>query len=124
MAETSVARSVRLVLSFAVVALLVTAASGARESRAPQYRAGECSGPSLSAAFTGALLVSDVASYACEDDWAYLWATVGSGAHAVGVTEVLHFDVTRDVWRVSSRLKVCSPRVLPTLIYRQGCFSN
>jgi len=119
-----VARSLRLVLSLVVVALLVGAASAASVTRTTFFAPAQCSGPSLSAALSGSLRVSDVASYGCEDGWAYLWATVGNGEEAVGVTEVLHFSEAVDAWRVSSRLKVCKPGVMPTYIYRQGCFSN
>jgi hypothetical protein len=124
MGQISVARAFRLLLSLVVAALLVAAVSGANEARTSFFASAQCSGPSLSAAFTGALRVTDVASYGCDDDWAYLWATVGNGEEAVGVTEVLHFDEFSGAWQVSSRLKVCKPGVMPNYIYRQGCFSN
>ena len=124
MVELRVVTAVRFLMSLALVALLGVAVSAVGVRRSPVFDAASCSGPSLSAAFTGALRVSDVQSYGCEDDWAYLWATVGRGQVAVGVTEVLHFEVRSNVWRVSSRLKVCMPGVMPTFIYRQGCFSN
>lgn len=83
-----------------------------------------CSVQSLSAAFTGPEFITQVAAYACEDGWAYMWATIGNGAHAIGVTEVLHFDVAEQRWKLSLRATVCSPKVLPHYIYEQGCFSN
>lgn len=117
-------KSLRFLVSLAFVALLVAALSGARETRASEFAPASCSAPALSAAFTGALRISDVASYACIGSWAYLWATVGTGEHAVGVTEVVHLNSTTNSWLVSSRLKVCLPGVMPEFIYHQGCFSN
>lgn len=117
-------RLVRLLLSLALAGLLVVAVSEASETSTSAFNPSTCSASTLSAPFTGALRVSAVASYACQDGWAYLWATVGEGEHAVGVTEVEHFDSATNQWRVSSRLKVCVPGVVPEFIYRQGCFSN
>jgi len=94
------------------------------EKPAPAFDPARCSAAALSEPFTGALRVSAVASYGCEDGWAFLWATVGTGEHAVGVTEVVHWNPALDEWRIASRLKVCRPGVLPDFIYRQGCFSN
>lgn len=116
-------RLVRLLLSLALAGLLIGAVSGASEKSTPNFEPSTCSAPALSAAFTG-FRVTAVASYACEDGWAYLWATIGTGEHAVGVTEVVHLDPVSNQWRVSSRLKVCTPGVMPAFIYRQGCFSN
>jgi hypothetical protein len=108
----------------ALVGLLVSAAYGATETITSPFDPSTCSASALSAPFTGALRVSAVASYACQEGWAYLWATIGTGEHAVGVTEVVHFDPALNEWRVSSRLNVCKPGVLPEFIYLQGCFSN
>lgn len=124
MCWTEHVRLVRLLLSLALAGLLLGAVSGASEKSTPTFDPSTCAAPALSAAFTGALRVTAVASYACEDGWAYLWATIGTGEHAVGVTEVVHLDAVSDEWRVSSRLKVCKPGVMPAFIYRQGCFSN
>ncbi|HEY1222361.1 MAG TPA: hypothetical protein VGE75_02550 [Acidimicrobiales bacterium] len=117
-------RLVRLLLSIAMIGLLVAAVTGARGKSTSVFDASRCSASALSAPFTGALRVSAVASYACQENWAYLWATIGLGEHAVGVTEVLHFDSASNRWRISSRARVCRPGVMPGFIYRQGCFSN
>ncbi len=117
-------RPVRILLSLGLVGLLVAAISGASQTSTTAFAPSKCSVAALSAPFTGALRVSGVASFACEGGWAYLWATIGSGEHAVGVTEVLHFDSASSEWVVSSKLKVCKPDVMPQFIYRQGCFSN
>lgn len=100
------------------------AVAGTSERRAPAFDAAQCNAAALGAPFTGALRVSAVASFGCQDGWAYVWATIGSGEHAVGVTEVVHWDSDTSEWRISSRLKVCRPGVMPEFIYRQGCFSN
>ena len=113
-----------MVLSLLVVAALVVAASRPRETSSFAPLETPCSASALSAPFTGPLPVTAVADYACEDGWAYMWATIGSGAHAIGVTEVLHFDVAQQRWRVSLRGKVCSPRIMPHYIYERGCFSD
>jgi hypothetical protein len=114
----------RIISSLVVLAALVLAANGARETTTPIESASMCSPRSLSAPFTGAERVTEVASYGCEGGWAYLWATIGSGADAVGVTEVLRANESMTYWIVVSRLKVCKPGVMPNYIYRQGCFSN
>jgi hypothetical protein len=117
-------RLLRILLSLAFAGSLVGAVSVASERTTPVFLASTCSADTLSAPFTGALRVSAVASYACQNGWAFLWATVGSGEHSVGVTEVLHFDAPLEKWRISSRLDVCHPGRMPEFIYRQGCFSN
>jgi hypothetical protein len=68
--------------------------------------------------------MSAVASFGCEGPWAYVWATLGVGPHAVGVTEVLHYDATTQRWRPANRGEVCVAHHLPWWIYLEGCFSN
>lgn len=83
-----------------------------------------CSASSLSAPFSGPLPITQVTNYGCEDGWGFLWATIGNGAHAVGVTEVVRYDAGNGRWTVAKRLRVCSPRIMPRDIYLLGCFSN
>jgi hypothetical protein len=117
-------RSVRFLLSLLVLAGLVLASLGAQQEHFASFDSAACSADALSAPFTGTERVTQVVSFGCENGWSFLWATIGTGEHAVGVTEVLHLNESRQRWQVSSRLKVCTPKVLPTFIYRQGCFSN
>jgi hypothetical protein len=114
-------RSLLSLLLFAATAFCVvkvTSGSSPAPVEAP------CNVASLSAAFSGPLTISSVQNYACEEGWAFLWATVGKGQEAVGVTEVVHYDVRAAKWRVAKRLLVCTPKILPHYIYEQGCFSN
>lgn len=117
-------RLIRYLLSALVVGTLGVAVTQPTAINTPSPPAIPCSVSSLSAAFTGPLRITDVAQFACVQGWAFMWATVGSGPHAVGVTEVLHFDTPRDAWRVSLRSKVCVPGTMPRYIYLRGCFSN
>lgn len=101
-----------------VVATHTTATSSPLVIEAP------CDASALSAAFSGPLMISSVQNYGCENGWAFLWATIGTGAHAIGVTEIVRYDQPTDKWRVAKRETVCSPRILPHDIYELGCFSN
>jgi hypothetical protein len=69
--------------------------------------------------------VMSVDNFGCAGKFAFLWATVGTTeVNAIGVTEVLQFKSGDQRWALVSRLKYCHPTTLPTLVYRQGCFSN
>jgi hypothetical protein len=83
-----------------------------------------CTTSTLGQAFGGQLRLASIQNYGCESEWAFVWATVGTGEHAIGVTEVLAFSVTRGRWAIVSRLADCKASILPSVIYRQGCFSN
>lgn len=83
-----------------------------------------CDVTALGAAFSGPLALHSVSQYGCENDWAYVWANIGSGPSEVSVTEVVHFNAVSGVWKFANRQDVCKPTVLPREIYLQGCFSN
>ncbi len=117
-------RALRIFSSFVVVAALVIGVQLVRETTTPIEPTTICAPTPLSSPFHGAERVTGVASYGCEGGWAYLWATIGSGPEAVGVTEVLRANASMTRWVIASRLKVCKPGVMPNYIYRQGCFSN
>lgn len=107
-----------------VIALVVLSfrATSSETTLAPQV---PCSPSAFAVAFGGgAMKLSSVQMYGCEGRWAFVWATVGSGIHAIGVTEVLNYDVAADHWRLVSRLHECKASILPRVVYRQGCFSN
>jgi hypothetical protein len=83
-----------------------------------------CSSSALSVPYSGPLRVTSVDSFGCVGTWAYLWATVGTGVRAIGVTEVLHYDTTTASWRNASRLTYCNHKLLPTYVEFWGCNSN
>jgi len=117
-------RSVRVAASILLLVALVIGTAKTSAQFAGYPSSGPCTPSALSRAMTGDLRVSDVANLGCEGPWAFLWATVGPSAHAVSVTEVLHYDPVERRWRLVSRSTFCHPTILPPYVYRQGCFSN
>jgi hypothetical protein len=83
-----------------------------------------CTTSALGEAFIGEFHLASIQQYGCEGEWAYVWATVGTGEEAIGVTEVLHYKAAGDRWAIVSRVTDCKATILPSVIYRQGCFSN
>ncbi len=83
-----------------------------------------CTTGALAAPFTGPLHLRSIDGFGCEGRWAYTWATVGTGIQSVGVTEVLRFNTAQHRWQFASRQIDCKATILPTVVYRQGCFSN
>jgi hypothetical protein len=83
-----------------------------------------CTTSSLGRAFVGQLHLTSIQNFGCEGPWAYVWATVGTGEQAIGVTEVLAYRATDSSWAIVSRAVDCKASILPSVIYRQGCFSN
>jgi hypothetical protein len=112
----------------AVLVLVVAAALAAGDARAtssPAPTAAACTPEALGQAFTaGAFGLRSIDAFGCEGGFAYTWATVGTGTHEIGVTEVLRFDASVQGWSLVSRLIYCKPGLLPERIYRLGCFSN
>jgi len=102
-----------------VVAVARVSAHGA-----PPVAAVPCDAGALGAAFSSGLALQSVSQYACDNGWAYVWANIGSGPAQVSVTEVLHFNALSGEWRFARRQDVCKPTILPSDIYRKGCFSN
>ena len=83
-----------------------------------------CTTSALGQAFDGQFHLSSIQNFGCEDQWAYVWATVGTGEQAIGVTEVLAYHAQSGRWAFVSRVADCKASILPSVIYRQGCFSN
>jgi hypothetical protein len=83
-----------------------------------------CNASSMAAPFSGPLKVQSVDSFGCVGAWGYLWATAGTGVHAIGVTEVVHYDTAKGAWQSASRLKYCFHHRLPTYVEFWGCNSN
>jgi hypothetical protein len=83
-----------------------------------------CTTSALGQAFDGPFHLASIQNFGCEGEWAYVWATVGSGEQAIGVTEVLAYNATSGRWALVSRSVDCKASILPGVIYHQGCFSN
>lgn len=117
-------RIFRLVASILILVFSVVVIAKVRaQAQAPLAQV-PCGVTSLGAAFTSGEALQSVSQYGCEGEWAYMWATIGTGPGEVGVTEVLHYDALSGAWRLAQRQYVCKPTILPSVIYRQGCFSN
>lgn len=117
-------KSLRLVLATLVLVALVVASTRTSSSASSVPPQAPCNTDALSLAFTGNLQLSSFQNYGCEGDWAFAWATVGSGEQAIGVTEVLEYSPAAHSWSLVSRATDCKPSILPTDIYKLGCFSN
>ena len=55
---------------------------------------------------------------------AEVWADVTAGPNTIGVTDVLVWRADLGEWRSVDRATVCREELLPSTIYRHGCFSN
>ncbi len=114
----------RLLAAAVLAVALVALVSHARATADPAPSPAPCSAASLSAAYSGPLTVTSVDAYGCEGGWAYLWATVGTGATQISVTELLAYDSAAGRWRNMPRGLDCSASVVPSVIYHKACFSN
>jgi hypothetical protein len=83
-----------------------------------------CTSTALGRAFDAHYHLSSIQNFGCEGNWAFVWATVGTGEYAFGVTEVMEFHATSSQWSLVSRATDCKATILPSVIYHQGCFSN
>jgi hypothetical protein len=83
-----------------------------------------CTTSALGQAFDGQFHLASIQNYACEGPWAYVWATVGTGETAIGVTQVLAYEAKSARWVIVSRATYCKATILPSVVYRHGCFSN
>lgn len=115
----------RILGAVVVVVALVWSVARVSATTSTSPVAAQCSTAALSHAVNGAYRVMSVQSFGCADNFAFLWATVGTNeADAIGVTEVLRFSSSTQRWSLVSRLKYCHRTTLPTFIYLRGCFSN
>ena len=117
-------KSFRLIVAVLVLAALVALSFRATSSSASAPAQVPCTTSALGRAFDGQFHLSSIQNYGCEGDWAFTWATVGTGEQAIGVTEVLSYNPTTQQWTLVSRSVDCKASILPTIVYRQGCFSN
>ncbi len=115
---------VRLVAAAAILIALVVLSFHATCTTASAVPPVPCTTTALGAAFDGQFHLASIQNYGCEAQWAYVWATVGTGEEAIGVTEVLAYDARSARWAIVSRATDCKATILPSVIYRQGCFSN
>jgi hypothetical protein len=114
----------RLVVAVLVVVALVVVSFRTTSTSTTAPPPVPCTTAALGQGFDGQMHLSSIQNYGCEGEWAYAWATVGTGVHAIGVTEVLNYSLARARWSIVSRLADCKASILPHVIYRQGCFSN
>jgi hypothetical protein len=117
-------KSFRLVVAAIVLVTLVVLSFRATSSDAPAAAPVPCTTATLGQAFAGQFHLSSIQNYGCEGQWAFVWATVGTGEQAIGVTEVLNFSSGAQRWSIVSRATDCKASILPSVVYRQGCFSN
>ena len=114
----------RLVSSLLLLVAMLVGVARVSASSSPALVPVPCNTSALSAPFTGSMRFDSFDNFGCQGAWAFVWATVGLAPHEIGVTEVLRFDTTAGRWRLVSRLTYCKPHLLPSVVYRQGCFSN
>jgi len=114
----------RLVIAVLVLVALVVLSLRTTSSAASANPPVPCTTAALGQAFDGEFHLSSIQNYGCEGEWAYAWATVGTGQDAIGVTEVLAYNESSAKWALVSRATDCKATILPSVIYHQGCFSN
>lgn len=114
----------RLVIAVLVLVALVVLSLRTTSSAASANPPVPCTTAALGQAFDGQFHLSSIQNYGCEGEWAYAWATVGTGQDAIGVTEVLAYNESSAKWALVSRATDCKATILPSVIYHQGCFSN
>ncbi|HVB51646.1 MAG TPA: hypothetical protein VND89_07940 [Acidimicrobiales bacterium] len=115
---------IRVVASVLVLVALSLSVVKVNRSLAAAPLSVPCNASALAASYHGIDEVKSVDSFGCVGHWAYLWATIGSGVHEVGVTDVLYFNSATASWENASRLKDCNPRTLPHYVEFWGCNSN
>ncbi len=117
-------KTLRLVSAVLLLAALTFASLKTTSSASTLPPQAPCNANVLALAFTGSLHLTSLQNYGCDSEWAFTWATVGTGDQAIGVTEVLHYSAKARTWSIVSRATDCKPSVLPSDIYQLGCFSN
>jgi len=113
-----------VVASVLVVVALGLSAAKSTESSSPAPLLAPCTATALAAPYHGIDKVTGVDSFGCVGQWAYMWATFGTGVHAIGVTEVLSYDRATSSWKNAPRLTYCNHHRLPHYVEFWGCNSN
>ncbi len=114
----------RFVIAALVLIALVVLSFRTTSSSASAAPPVPCTTSALGQAFDSQFHLASIQNFGCEGQWAYVWATVGTGEQAIGVTEVLAYDAISGRWAIVSRSVDCKASILPSVIYHQGCFSN
>ena len=114
----------RLVSATVVIVALVAFSVRTTSKSATAAPPIPCTTSALGQGFSVQFHLTSFQNFGCEGTWTYAWATIGTGEHAIGVTEVLFYSVAKGHWAIVSRETDCKASVLPSVIYRQGCFSN
>jgi hypothetical protein len=114
----------RLVVAAMVLIALVALSFRTTSSSASAVPPVPCTTSALGQAFDDQFHLASIQNFGCEGEWAYVWATIGTGEQAIGVTEVLAYDAPSGRWAIVSRAVDCKASILPGVIYHQGCFSN
>lgn len=111
----------RLVACVAILAVLVVVVIKPSSSASTFPPSPPCDATALSAPYHD---VDSVSSFGCVGDFAYLWATVGSGPAESSVTELLHYDPLTSVWENALRSTYCTSASLPAFIEERACSSD
>ena len=114
----------RLVTSGLLISAFVVASVHVTSTLRRAVPAVPCTTGALGTPFKGPLHLRSIDGFGCEGRWAFTWATVGNAKQTVGVTEVLWYNTARQRWQFASRQIDCKATILPSVVYRQGCFSN
>jgi hypothetical protein len=117
-------KNFRLAVAALVLVALVVLSIRTTSSSASAVPPVPCTTTALGQAFDGQFHLSSIQNYGCEGTWAFVWATVGTGEQAIGVTEVMAYSSAAQRWSLVSRATDCKASILPSVVYRQGCFSN
>jgi hypothetical protein len=117
-------KNVRLAVAALVLVALVVLSFRTTSSSASAVPPVPCTTTALGQAFDGQFHLASIENYGCEGTWAFVWATVGTGEQAIGVTEVMAYSTSAQRWSLVSRATDCKASILPSVVYRQGCFSN
>ncbi|HEY5265200.1 MAG TPA: hypothetical protein VIJ40_00135 [Acidimicrobiales bacterium] len=113
-----------VVASAVVVIALGFGVAKATGSSSPAPLLAPCNATALAAPYHGTDKIDSVDSFGCVGHWAYMWATIGTGVHEIGVTDVLSYDQTASSWKNVSRLTYCNHNRLPHYVEFWGCNSN
>ncbi len=111
----------RLAACAVVLAALAVGVTKPSSSASAFPKAAPCTLANLTASFHD---VDSVTNFGCVGDYAYLWATVGTGPGEVGVTELLVYNISAGAWKNAIRANYCTGSTLPAYIEQQACNSN
>lgn len=114
-------RWLRLIACVVALGALAVTVSKPSSSASTFPQTAPCTVANLTAAYHD---VDSVSNFGCVGDYAYLWATVGSGPGEIGVTELLTYNTVKGMWENAPRASYCTGNILPAYIEQQACNSN